>query len=128
MLGKQWGWRIVEGFKMPFYMFFVFTIVLVTFYSEMVEIFKVRQTEWSWKTVVFTGSEVKSQAEVIGPVLCLAIEADTNFYKDKTKSDAVNYVLLDLLFDFHFYPLISFRFWHTSESLSFGCILSFLKL
>lgn len=46
MLGKQWGWRVVEGFKMPFYdTYFVFTIDFVTFYSEMVEIFKVRQTE-----------------------------------------------------------------------------------
>lgn len=44
MLGEQWGWRVVKGFKMPLYdVFFPLTIGFVTFYSGMVEIFKVRQ-------------------------------------------------------------------------------------
>lgn len=96
---------------MPFYdVFFVLTIVFVTFYSGMVEIFKVRRTEGSWKTVVFTGSEAKCQAQGIGPVLCLPVEADMNFYEEKTRRDTVYNILLGLLLDFHFYPLRSSRF------------------
>lgn len=87
MLGKLWGWRVVEGSKIPFCdVLFVFTIVFVTFYSGMIEIFQVRQTEGSWKTVVFTGWDAKCQAQGIGPVLCLPVEADVDFYKDKNKA------------------------------------------
>lgn len=40
MLGKLWGWRVVEGFKIFFCdVFFVFIIVFVIFYSGMIEIF-----------------------------------------------------------------------------------------
>lgn len=114
---------------MPFNdVFFVLAIVFVTFYSGMVEIFKVRLTERSWKTVIFTGSEVKHQAQGFGPVLCLPVEVDTNFYKDKTRRDTVYHVLSGLLFDFHFHPLISFRVWHISLRLHFRCIESFLNL
>lgn len=112
MLGEQWGWRVVKGFKMPLYdVFFPLTIGFVTFYSGMVEIFKVRQTEGSWKTVLFTDSEAKCQAQGIGPGLRLPHEADTSFYEEKTRQDTVYYLLLGLLFDLHFYPLISSRFW-----------------
>ena len=96
---------------MPLYdVFFVLTIVFVIFYSGMVEIFKVRRTEGSWKTVLFTDSEAKCQAQGIGPGLCLPHEADMSFYEDKTRQDTVRYLLLGLLFDLHFYPLISSRF------------------
>lgn len=60
----------MEESKTPFYdAFFVLAIVSVTFYRGVVEIFKVRQTEGSWKTVVFTGSEAKRQAQGSGPGL-----------------------------------------------------------
>lgn len=95
--------------------FFVLTIVFVTFYSGVVEIFKVRQTEGSWKTVVFTGSEAKCQAQGIGSGLCLPLEADTNFYEEKTRQDTVYYILFGLPFDFHSHPLRSFRFWLSSK-------------
>lgn len=108
---------------MPFYYaFFVFTIVFATFYSGMAEIFKVRQTKGSWKTVVFASSNVSCQAQGMGPALFLPVEADTNFYKDKTKHDTVYYFFLGLLCNFHFHPLISFRFWHTSQGLHFDCM------
>ena len=54
--------------------FVVLTIVFVTFYSGIVELFKVRQTEGSWKTVLFTDSEAKCQAQGLGPGLCLQMK------------------------------------------------------
>lgn len=54
--------------------FFILTIVFVTLYSGMVEIFKVRRTEGSWKTVLFTNSEAKCQAQGIEPGLCLQMK------------------------------------------------------
>lgn len=82
----------------------------------MVEIFKVRQTDGSWKTVVFTGSEAKRQAQGSG-LGCLPPEADMNFYEEKTRQDTVYYILLGLLFDFHSHSLRSFRFGHTSQGV-----------
>lgn len=76
MPGKRWGQRVVGGFEMPFYdVFFVLTIVFVTFYSGMVEVFKVRRTEGTWKTIVCTDSEAKCQHE---PWACAVspVEAD----------------------------------------------------
>lgn len=55
----------------------------------MVKIFKVRHTERSWKTVVFIGSDVKGQAQAMAPVLFLSVEADMNFYSDKTRHDII---------------------------------------
>lgn len=111
-----WGWSLEEGFKMPLCdVFFVLTIVFMAFYSRTVEIFKARQTEGSWKTFVFTGSEAKCQAQGLGPGLCLLVEADMSFCEDKTRQDTVYDILLGLLFDFHFYPVISSRIWHPSQ-------------
>lgn len=55
----------------------------------MVKIFKVRHTERSWKTVILTDSDVKSQAQAMVPVLFLPVEDDMNFYSDKTRHDTI---------------------------------------
>lgn len=127
MLRQPWGWRAGEAFKMPLSeVFFVLTIVFVTFYSGMVEIFKVRQNEGSWKTVLFTDSEAKCQAQGIGPGLCLQTKLTQVSVKMKQVKTlyTTSFEVCSLISIFT--PRFLLRFWHPSQGLLFGLYRAFL--
>lgn len=67
--------------------------------------------------VAFSGSEAKCQALGVESVQGLPIEASMNFQEAKTRRDSVCYIVLDLLCDFPFHLLISFKPWHISQGL-----------